>query len=74
MVESYWKRAKKMTTFAKKNLETDTIREGMIIHLADDPSEIAATVDNETGNVIYSITFKSDDEAAKEDGGSTSFL
>ena len=46
----------------------------MIIHLADDPSEIAATVDNETGNVIYSITLNSDDEAAKEDGGSKSFL
>lgn len=55
-------------------METDTIREGMIIHLADDPSEIAATVDKETGNVIYSITFNSDDEAAKEDGGSNSFL
>ncbi len=55
-------------------METDTIREGMIIHLADDPSEIAATVDKETGNVIYSITLNSDDEAAKEDGGSNSFL
>ena len=55
-------------------METDTIREGMIIHLADDPSEIAATVDNETGNVIYSITLNSDDEAAKEDGGSNNFL
>ena len=55
-------------------METDTIREGMIIHLADDPSEIAATVDKETGNVIYSITINSDDEAAKEDGGSNSFL
>ena len=60
--------------FCKKNMETDTIREGMIIHLADDPSEIAATVDKETGNVIYSITLNSDDEAAKEDGGSNSFL
>lgn len=58
----------------KKNMETDTIREGMIIHLADDPAEIAATVDKETGNVIYSITINSDDEAAKEDGGSNSFL
>ena len=55
-------------------METDTIRKGMIIHLADDPSEIAATVDKETGNVIYSITLNSDDEAAKEDGGSNSFL
>lgn len=58
----------------KKNMETDTIREGMIIHLADDPSEIAATVDKETGNVIYSITLNSDDEVVKEDGGSNSFL
>ena len=55
-------------------METDTIRKGMIIHLADDPSEIAATVDKETGNVIYSITLNSDDEVAKEDGGSNSFL
>lgn len=55
-------------------METDTIRKGMIIHLADDPSEIAATVDKETENVIYSITLNSDDEAAKEDGGSNSFL
>ena len=46
----------------------------MIIHLADDPAEIAATVDKETGNVIYSITLNSDDEATKEDGGSNSFL
>lgn len=55
-------------------METDTIRKGMIIHLADDPAEIAATVDKETGNVIYSITLNSDDEVAKEDGGSNSFL
>lgn len=58
----------------KKNMETDTIREGMIIHLADDPAEIAATVDKETENVIYSITLNSDDEVVKEDGGSNSFL
>ena len=45
----------------------------MIIHLADYPSEIAATVDKETGNVIYSITLNSDDEVVKEDGGSNSF-
>lgn len=67
-------KVKKNSYFCKKNMETDTIRKGMIIHLADDPSEIAATVDKETGNVIYSITLNSDDEAAKEDGGSNSFL
>lgn len=67
-------KVKKNSYFCKKNMETDTIRKGMIIHLADDPSEIAATVDKETGNVIYSITLNSDDEAAKEDGGSNIFL
>ncbi|MBP9995396.1 MAG: hypothetical protein KBT67_10780 [bacterium] len=55
-------------------METDTIRNGMVFHLADDDWEIAANVDKETGSVSYSIAIVPDEAAAVEDNDSHGFL
>ena len=51
-------------------METDTIRKGMIIHLADDPAEIAGTVDKETGNATYRIAIVPDENTVVENNDS----
>ncbi len=51
-------------------METDTIREGMIIHLADNPVEIAATFDHETGNATYRIAIVPDENTVVENNDS----
>ena len=51
-------------------MKTDTIRNGMVYHLADDDWEIAANVDKETGRVSYSIAIVPDETAAVEDNDS----
>ena len=51
-------------------METDTIRNGIIYHLADDELEIAANVDKETGSVSYSIAIAPYESAAVEDNDS----
>ena len=55
-------------------MKTDTIRNGMVFHLADDDWEIAANVDKETGSVSYSIAIAPDESAAVEDNDSHGFL
>ncbi|MCQ2316446.1 MAG: hypothetical protein MJZ85_07160 [Bacteroidales bacterium] len=55
-------------------METDTIRNGIVFHLADDDWEIAANVDKETGSVSYSIAIAPDESAAVEDNDSHGFL
>lgn len=55
-------------------METDTIRNGMVFHLADDDWEIAANVDKETGSASYTIAFAPDEAAAVEDNDSHGFL
>ena len=51
-------------------METDTIREGMIIHLADNPVEIAATFDHETGNATDRIAIVPDENTVVENNDS----
>ena len=51
-------------------METDTIRNGTVYHLADDELEIAANVDKETGSVSYSIAIAPYESAAVEDNDS----
>lgn len=51
-------------------MKTDTIRNGMVFHLADDDWEIAANVDKETGSVSYSIAIAPDESAAVENNDS----
>ena len=55
-------------------MKTDTIRNGMVYHLADDDWEIAANVDKETGNATYRIAIVPDEAAAVEDNDSHCFL
>ncbi len=56
--------------FCKKNMETDTIRKGIIYHLSDDPVEIAGTVDKETGNATYRIAIMPDENTVVENNDS----
>ena len=63
-------KVKKNSYFCKKNMETDTIRKGPIYHLADNPVEIAATFDHETGNATYRIAIVPDEETAVENDNS----
>ena len=51
-------------------METDTIRNGTVYHLADDNWEIASNVDKETGSASYSVAFAPDESAAVEDNDS----
>lgn len=70
MMESCWNRSKKNNYFCRKNMKTDTIRNGMTYRLTDEPAEIAANVDKETGRVSYSIAIVPDETAAVEDNDS----
>lgn len=60
--------------FCRKNMETDTIRNGMVFHLADDDWEIAANVDKETGNATYRIAIVPDELTVVENNDSHGFL
>ena len=51
-------------------METDTIRKGPIYHLADNPVEIAATFDHETGNATYRIAIVPDENTVVENNDS----
>ena len=51
-------------------METDTIRNGMVYHLADDDWEIAANVDKATGSATYKIAIVPDESIAAEDNDS----
>lgn len=63
-------KVKKNSYFCKKNMETDTIRKGPIYHLADNPVEIAATFDHETGNATYRIAIMPDENTVVENNDS----
>lgn len=63
-------KVKKNSYFCKKNMETDTIRKGPIYHLADNPVEIAATFDHETGNATYRIAIVPDEVTVAEENDS----
>jgi len=63
-------KVKKNSYFCKKNMETDTIRKGPIYHLADNPVEIAATFDHETGNATYRIAIVPDENTVVENNDS----
>lgn len=63
-------KVKKNDYFCKKNMETDTIRKGIICHLSDDPVEIAGTVDKETGNATYRIAIVPDELTVVENNDS----
>ena len=47
-------------------METDTIRKGIVIQLADEPVEIASTYDHETGGANYRIAIVSDEATVAE--------
>ena len=51
-------------------METDTIRKGTVYHLADNPVEIAANVDKETGSVNYRIAIVPDEVTVVENDNS----
>ena len=51
-------------------METDTIREAAIYHLADNPVEIAATFEHETGNATYRIAIVPDENTVVENNDS----
>ena len=51
-------------------METDTIRNGIIYHLADDELEIAANVDKATGSATYKIAIVPDEVTVAEDNDS----
>ncbi len=62
-------KVKKNDYFCKKNMETDTIREGLVFHLGG-PVEIAGTVDKETGNANYRIAIVPDEVTVVENNDS----
>ena len=51
-------------------METDTIRKGAVFHLADEPAEIAATYDHETGSATYRIAIVPDEVTVTEENDS----
>ena len=51
-------------------METDTIREGIVIQLADEPVEIESTYDHETGNANYRIAIGPDEVTVAEENDS----
>ena len=51
-------------------METDTIREGIVIQLADEPVEIESTYDHETGNANYRIAIVPDEVTVAEENDS----
>ncbi len=63
-------KVKKINYLCKKNMETDTIRKGIVIQLADNPVEIASTYDHETGNATYRIAIMPDENTVVENNDS----
>ena len=51
-------------------METDTIRNGTVYHLADDELEIAANVDKATGSATCRIAIVPDEVTVAEDNDS----
>lgn len=51
-------------------METDTIRKGIVIQLADEPVEIESTYDHETGNANYRIAIVPDEVTVAEENDS----
>lgn len=51
-------------------METDTIRKGIVIQLADEPMEIASTYDHETGGATYRIAIVPDEVTVVENNDS----
>ena len=51
-------------------METDTIRKGIVIQLADEPVEIESTYDHETGNANYRIAIVPDENTVVENNDS----
>ena len=51
-------------------METDTIRKGIVIQLADEPVEIASTYDHETGGATYRIAIVPDEATVAEENDS----
>lgn len=51
-------------------METDTIRKGIVIQLADEPVEIASTYDHETGGATYRIAIVPDENTVVENNDS----
>lgn len=63
-------KVKKINYLCKKNMETDTIRKGIVIQLADEPVEIASTYDHETGGATYRIAIVPDEATVAEENDS----
>lgn len=51
-------------------METDTIRKGIVIQLADEPVGIASTYDHETGGATYRIAIVPDEATVAEENDS----